>query len=46
MMENSTIGVGTQAPDFKLPASNGTTVSLSDYRTKKHVYLFFVREFN
>jgi len=45
-MEDSTIDIGTQAPDFKLPASNGTEVSLSDYLTKNHVYLFFVREFN
>jgi len=45
-MEDTTIGIGTQAPDFKLPASNGLEISLSDYHTKKHVYLFFVREFN
>ncbi|MFD1708278.1 thioredoxin-dependent thiol peroxidase [Siminovitchia sediminis] len=29
------------APDFKLPASNGKEVSLSDYRGKKNVLLYF-----
>lgn len=35
------IGVGDQAPDFALPAQDGSTVKLSDYRGKKHVVLFF-----
>lgn len=32
---------GDQAPEFSLPASNGAEVSLSDYRGKKHVVLYF-----
>lgn len=32
---------GDDAPDFKLPASNGTTVSLKDYKGKKNVILYF-----
>ncbi len=35
-----TINVGQPAPDFSLPASNGESVSLSDYRGK-HVVLYF-----
>ncbi|MBD8006689.1 thioredoxin-dependent thiol peroxidase [Bacillus norwichensis] len=29
------------APDFKLPASNGEEVALSDYRGKKNILLYF-----
>ena len=32
---------GDMAPDFTLPASNGEQVSLSDFRGKKHVVLYF-----
>lgn len=38
--------VGARAIDFSLSANNGTQISLSNYLTKKNVYLFFVREFN
>jgi peroxiredoxin len=34
-----------QAPDFKLFANTGGEISLSDYRGKAHVVIFFVREF-
>ena len=34
-------GVGDVAPDFSLPASNGKTVTLSDYKGKKKVVLAF-----
>jgi peroxiredoxin len=37
--------VGSLSPDFKLPASNGREISLSDYRNKTLVVLFFVREY-
>src|SRR3954468_16071343 len=33
--------VGAKAPAFKLPASNGQTISLSDFAGKKTVVLFF-----
>lgn len=33
--------LGMDAPDFTLPSSNGNTVSLSDYRGKKNVLLYF-----
>lgn len=36
---------GNQAPDFRLAASTGGKISLSDYRGKSNVVLFFVREF-
>ena len=38
--------IGSYAPDFRLPATNGREISLSDYRRKANVVLFFVREFN
>ncbi len=35
------IAVGERAPDFSLPAGDGRTVSLGDFRGKKVVVLFF-----
>ncbi|MEA5553785.1 peroxiredoxin [Anabaena cylindrica UHCC 0172] len=35
------IKVGDQAPDFSLPAQNGSTVSLRDFRGKQAVVLYF-----
>ena len=40
------ITIGSPAPEFRLPASNGTDLNLADYRSKNNVVLFFVREFN
>jgi len=37
--------IGSIAADFRLPSSQGGEISLSDYRGKSHVVLFFVREF-
>jgi peroxiredoxin len=37
--------VGSVAPDFRLPASTGGEIELSDYREKSNVILFFVREY-
>jgi peroxiredoxin Q/BCP len=34
-------GPGDVAPDFSLPASNGKTVKLADYRGQKTVVLAF-----
>ncbi len=39
------LSVGDNAPDFSLPASTGETISLSEFRNKSAVYLFFIREF-
>ncbi len=36
-----TPAVGTPAPDFTLPTQTGDTVSLSDFRGKQPVVLFF-----
>src|SRR5882724_8715949 len=33
--------IGQPAPAFTLPASNGTTISLDDFKNKKTVVLFF-----
>lgn len=37
--------IGSVAPDFKLPATNGQDIALSDFRGRNNVVLFFVREF-
>ncbi len=37
----SKVKVGDQAPDFSLPSSGGENVSLSQFRLKKNVVLFF-----
>jgi len=44
-MSNTELGVGSPAPEFKLPPNTGGEIALSDYRGKK-VVLFFVREYN
>lgn len=36
--------IGSLAPDFKLRATNGQEVSLSDFRGQKNVIVFFIRE--
>ena len=46
MTDTPDLAVGTLAPDFSLPSSNGSKIALADYRTKSKVYLFFVREYN
>jgi peroxiredoxin len=40
------IQVGSLAPDFRLQASTGGEIGLADYRGKKNVVLFFIREHN
>lgn len=36
--------IGSAAPDFRLRATNDQIISLSDFRGKSNVVLFFVRE--
>jgi len=38
--------IGSIAPDFELKASNDREIRLSDFRGKKNVVLFFIREFH
>jgi peroxiredoxin Q/BCP len=38
---SATLTVGTEAPDFSLPANTGRNITLSSFRGKKHVVLFF-----
>ncbi len=40
------LNVGSPAPDFTLPATDGREIRLSDYRDKALIVLFFVREYN
>jgi len=37
--------IGSFAPNFKLLATNGQEIALSDFRNKNNVILFFIREF-
>lgn len=37
--------IGSIAPDFKLTASNDQVISLSGFRKKNNVVLFFIREY-
>jgi peroxiredoxin Q/BCP len=32
---------GDKSPEFTLPATGGETISLADFRDKKHVVLYF-----
>ncbi len=41
----SELAVGDLAPEFRLPASDGREIVLSEYRGSKHVVLFFVRAY-
>ncbi|MBN1481520.1 thioredoxin-dependent thiol peroxidase [candidate division KSB1 bacterium] len=41
MSENVHLQPGDRAPDFSLPASTGETISLSSYKGKKRVVLYF-----
>lgn len=41
VMAKSAVKVGDKAPDFSLPAQDGSTVSLKDYAGRKSVVLYF-----
>jgi peroxiredoxin Q/BCP len=38
---SSAVEVGDKAPEFKLPATTGVDISLSDFKGKKYVLLEF-----
>jgi peroxiredoxin len=40
------VEVGTVSPDFSLESNRGNQVRLSDYRGRKIVILYFMRDFN
>ncbi len=42
--ESIDVKIGSIAPDFCLQATDGNIVSLSDFRGKANVILFFIRE--
>ncbi|MBK8619765.1 MAG: peroxiredoxin family protein [Anaerolineales bacterium] len=43
-MDSIEAKIGSFAPDFHLLATNGQKVSLSDFRGKSNVIMFFIRE--
>ncbi|MCC7117898.1 MAG: redoxin domain-containing protein [Anaerolineales bacterium] len=45
-MESNSIEakIGSLAPDFSLPASNGQEITLTNFRGKSNVVVFFIRE--
>jgi peroxiredoxin len=45
MPNQSDLTIGSPAPDFSLPASDGTEIKLADVRSRNNVVLFFIREF-
>jgi peroxiredoxin len=45
MSDNPDLAIGSTASEFNLTASDGTEITLTNYRNKSNVYLFFVREF-
>ena len=45
MSEAIELSIGSLAPDFNLPSNAGSNITLSGYRSKSSVYLFFVREY-
>ena len=45
MAETTSLSIGSPAPLFTLPATDGTELALEKFRFLSNVYLFFVREF-
>lgn len=37
--------IGSLAPDFSLTATNGRKISLTDFRGRANVIVFFIREY-
>ncbi len=42
---NGEVRIGSPAPDFTLESNAGEEVTLSNYRGRKAVVLYFMREF-
>ena len=42
LLESEPIPLGTKAPDFALPATDGTTCSLADFSDKKGLVVMFI----
>jgi peroxiredoxin len=45
MTDKPELIIGSIAPEFSLPATNGSQISLAEFRNQKNVYLFFIREY-
>jgi len=43
-MKRASIKIGKPAPDFELPATNGSSVRLSDFRGRKVVLYFYPKD--
>ncbi len=43
--ESTDVVVGSLAPDFTLESNSGAQVALSDYRGRRNVLVYFMREF-
>ncbi len=37
--------LGSLAPEFSLPSGDGKEIRLGDFRSRKNVVLFFIREY-
>ncbi|QJD84779.1 thioredoxin-dependent thiol peroxidase [Cohnella herbarum] len=44
MMQSQQLQIGLPVPDFELPATNGKTVRLSDYRGRKVILYFYPKD--
>jgi peroxiredoxin len=45
-MESEITEIGTPAPDFVLPSTQGERIRLSELRGNSRVILYFIRAFN
>lgn len=45
MSDSTILEAGMAAPDFTLTSAAGEPVTLSSFRGKKHILIFFMREF-